>query len=137
MLLTELEEDKPNFLVHVVKQLYENPATHIMVLVYTYDSETCLLSDRGYSVPLPEEDHMAFDFNLCANTFIRYAFGNIDKLSPKNTPKELIDKFKEMPKIVRVSKISNDMDVLAKYNKNVVYQCFNTVFNSQIKCFGL
>lgn len=137
MLLTRFEDDKPNFIEQVVKSLYENPDSFIMVIIYTYDEKTCLLSDRGYSIPLPEEAHMSFDFNLCSNAFIRYIFGDINKLAPSNAPNILIERFKTMTKSVDVHNIVNDLDALEQYNKHVVYQCLNTVFNSSIECYGL
>ncbi|KAF7775273.1 hypothetical protein PCIT_a1430 [Pseudoalteromonas citrea] len=137
LLLTPLEKDQPNFLEQVVKDLYENPDSFIMVLIYTYDDKTCLLSDRGYSIPLPENEHMAWDFNLYSHGFIRYVFGNLDLLAPATAPKELVEKFKAEPKSIDVHNIVNDLNALEQYNKHVVYQCNNNVFNSSTECYGL
>lgn len=137
LLLTPFDKGQPNFLEQVVKGLYENPETFILVLIYTYDDKTCLLSDRGYSTPLPEGDHMAWDFNLCSHGFIRYIFGNIDLLAPANAHKELVEKFKAGPKSINVQNITNDLNTLAQYNKHVVYQCHKNVFNSNLECYGL
>jgi hypothetical protein len=137
LLLTPLDKDNSNFLEQVIKGLYESPESFIMVLIYTYDEKTCLLSDRGYSIPLPEQDHMAFDFNLCSNAFIRYAFSNIDALAPPEAPRELVEVFKSRPKTIDVHSFVNDLSALEQYNKHVVYQCFETVFNSSTECYGL
>lgn len=137
LLLTPLEKGQPNFLEQVIKGLYENPDSFIMVLIYTYDDKTCLLSDRGYSIPLPENDHMAWDFNLHSRGFIRYIFGNLDLLTPAAAPKELIKKFKAGPKSIAVHNIENDLNALEQYNKQVVYQCNKNVFNSSSECYGL
>lgn len=137
LLLAPIDKENPNFLEQVIKGLYESPESFIMVLIYTYDKKTCLLSDRGYSIPLPEKDHMAFDFNLCSNAFIRYGFSNIDALAPAEAPKELIETFKSRPKTIGVHHFTNDLSALEQYNKNVVYQCFETVFNSNAECYGL
>ncbi|MFA5215452.1 hypothetical protein [Sulfuricurvum sp.] len=137
LLLTPFEEGQLNFLEQVVKGLYENPETFIMVLIYTYDVKTCLLSDRGYSIPLPEDDHMAWDFNLYKHGFIRYIFGNLDLLAPASASKQLIDRLKAKPKSIDVHNITNDLNALAQYNRNVVYQCNQNVFNSSTECYGL
>ncbi len=138
LLLTPLEEGQPNFFEQIVKGLYENPDTYIMVFLYTYNDKTCLLSDSGYSNPLPEEEeHMAFDFNLCSKAFIRYMFMNIDSLAPDNASKEPIERLKSRQKSINVYPIVNNLDKLGQYNKRVVYQCFNTVFNSSTECYGL
>lgn len=138
LLLTPIKEKQSNFLEQTVKGLYENKDLYIMVLIYTFDNKTCLLSDRGYSIPLPEEDdHMAWDFNLYSRGFIRYIFGDIDLLSPTNASKDIIEKFKAGSKQIGVDKIRNDLNALAQYNKNVVYQCYRNVFNSSSDCYGL
>lgn len=137
ILLTQLDKSQPNLLEQVVKGLYENKETFIMVIIYTYDDKTCLLSDRGYSIPLPESDHLAWDFNLYSNGFIRYIFGNLDLLAPTSAPKELIEKFKARSKSINVHNVINDFNALAQYNKHVVYQCHKNVFNSSTTCYGL
>lgn len=137
LLLTPLEKGQPNFLEQVVKGLYENPDLFIRILIYTYDDKTCLLSDRGYSIPLPENEHMAWDFNLYSHGFIRYFFGNLDLLAPATAPKELLERFKAGPKSIDVHNIVNDLNALEQYNKHVVYQCNKNVFNSSSECYGL
>lgn len=137
ILLSPLKEGQTSIFEDVVKGLYEDLNSFIMVLIYTYDKKTCLLSDRGYSIPLPEGEHMAWDFNLYSNGFIRYIFGDINSLIPENTPKTIIENFKLRPKSVEVSNIVNDLNALAQYNRHVVYQCHNNVFNSSTECYGL
>lgn len=137
LILTPLEDEQPNFLEEVVKDMYENPDAFIMVLIYTYDTETCLLSDRGYSIPLTDSDHMAWDFNLSSVGFIRYIFANIDLVAPSNAPLELVEEYKSRPKVVHVHRMVNDMDALERYNQHVAYQCFNNVYNSKPECYGL
>jgi len=137
LLLVPLDKENPNLLEQIIKNIYESRESFIMVMIYTYDEKTCLLSDRGYSIPLPEQDHMAFDFNLCSNAFIRYVFSNVDAIAPKAASKGLIESFKSMPKIINVHNFANDLNALEQYNKHVVYQCFKTVFNSSTECYGL
>ncbi|MFD2205952.1 hypothetical protein [Kiloniella antarctica] len=136
--LTPIEGDQPNFLEKTVKDLFENPNLFIMVFIYTYDEKTCLLSDRGYSIPLPEkDDHMAWDFNLYSNGFIRYFFGDFDFLVPASASKYLIENLKVAPKSIPVHNVVNDLNELEQYNKHVVYQCHKNVFNSSVECYGL
>lgn len=137
LLLTALEDDQPNFLEKVVKRLYESSEIFVMVIIYTYHDETCLLSDRGYSSPLTQEQHMVFDFNLYSHGFIRYVFGDINFLVPENTSKELLGKFKMLRRSISIHNIVNDLSALEIYNKHVVYQCHQKIFNSSKKCYGI
>ncbi len=137
MLHTNLDKDGPNFLYQSIQSLFENIELFTSVMVYSYDDESCLVCDRGYVSPIPENEHFAFDFNLTSNTFIRYFFGNIEALSPPNCPREIIELYKASKKQVNVHHFKNDFETLTKYNQNAVYQCFKTVFNSQPKCYGL
>ncbi len=120
----------------MVKGLCLDKDVCTMVFIYTYEDKACLLSDRGYSIPLPDNDHMVWDFNLYSKGFIRYAFGSVDKLAPQNAPQELMCRYKYLPKSISVHNITNDLDALRAYNQNVVYQCHSKVFSSSSVCFG-
>jgi len=137
LLLAPLEQSSTNFFEQMVRKMCLDTGLFTMVLIYTYDDHSCLLSDKGYSIPLPDKDHMVWDFNLYSKGFIRYAFGILDKLAPPNAPKELVEKYKSQPKSIDVHNIVNDLDTLRKYNQNVVYQCHSKVFSSTPVCFGL
>ncbi|QFI37943.1 hypothetical protein FR932_08815 [Moritella marina ATCC 15381] len=137
LLLTPLENGKSNLFEQLVRDLYLSPELFTMVIIHTYDNHSCLLSDRGYSIPLPDKEHMVWDFNLYSKGFIRYAFGDLNKLAPANAPEALVKKYKAMPKSTDVHNVVNDLDMLAKYNQNVVYQCHSKVFSSSKECFGL
>lgn len=137
LLLTPLEENQSNFLEQIIKNLYENPETYIMVIIYSYDQQTCLLSDRGYSSPIANEMCTTWDFNLHSHGFIRYSFASINELAPANTPKSFIDAFKLLPKSINVYNIKNDFEALEIYNKNTIYQCYQNVFNADTQIYGI
>lgn len=135
--LSSFEENQPNFLEHMIKGLYEDPENYISITIYTYNDKTCLLSDRGYSIPSPENKHMIWDFNLYSHGFIRYAFLDLEALTPKRTPQNIIEKYKASPKSIKVYHESNDLSALEQYNRHVVYQCYKNVFNSSSECYGI
>lgn len=137
LLLTEVENGQPNMLEQVVRELYEDPNLFVMVNIYTFDEKTCLLSDRGYSIPLPEKELMVWDFNLYSHGFIRYFFGSIEQLAMPSFPKDCIERSKSLPKAITVNHIKNDLSELEQYNKHVVYQCRQNVFNSSLECYGI
>ena len=132
MLLIRPENGHPNFLETMVKGLYENPSLHIMVSVYIFEGEHrdkyCLLSDRSFSMPLPEDQATSFDFNLCSNAFIRYIFVNIEKAAPREAPPLLLHAYKNMKKSINVQVIRSDLSALGIYNKHVIYQCKKNVY---------
>lgn len=137
LLLTPLNEDQPNLLEQTIKGLFENSNLLIIAKIYIYDDNTCLLSDRGYSTPLSENDYMALDFNLYSHGFVRYIFGNVNSLISETVPKELVEEFKKLPKSIHVQTAINDLSTLEEYNKNVIYQCRKNVFNSSKYCYGI
>lgn len=137
LLLTPLKADQPNFLDQSIKRVYENPDLFIQVYVYTYDNETCLLSDRGFSVYEIEDNTTVWDFNLCSHGFIRYVFVNIDKSVPQNTSKEVLDIFKSTSNEVKCMTEHNDLFALEIYNQRVVELCYENVFNSSTNCYGI
>jgi hypothetical protein len=76
MVLMPMAECRPNFLDETIKNLLENRKMHVAAFVCEYDSDCCLLSDRGFSQPIADGPHMAFSFNLCATAFVDYIFAD-------------------------------------------------------------
>jgi len=141
MTLIRPSSEDLNLLERIVKNLYEDPSNDVSVVVYQYTDEhldkRCLLSDRGYSIPLPGADHLAFSFNLCSNAFITYVFADIKKLAPRGTRPQLLDLYKRRHKNVRVIHVNNNLKELSIYNRRVVYQCFRGVYSSSQTIYGL
>jgi len=123
-----------NFLEGTVKQLFENPSGFPMVCVYRYNGEHaengCLVCDRGFTNPTPEP-HLSFNFNLTSRAFVTYMFGSVDHLNDCiGAPPAFLESFRREPKTVRVLHFTNDLDALARYNQNVVYQCHHAAYSS-------
>ena len=141
LLLVRFEDGQLNILESIVKSLYENPSHFIMVFVYQYVDEhadkRCLISDRGYSMPLPQGPHLSFDFNLCANAFIRYVFTDVNEAAPKDTDQRTLAAFKQSPRTLKITFLKNDLQALSIYNRHVVYQCHSKVYSSSKVIYGL
>jgi hypothetical protein len=137
LLLTPIEKNKPNYLDQAVNGLFENKNRLIMVCIYTYDNKTCLLSDRGYTSVSEENDFFVLDFNLYSNGFIRYSFSEVSSFVHEGIPKNFIEIYKNGPQDIVIHKIKNDLDTLAQYNNNTVYQCSKNIFNSSSECHGV
>lgn len=138
LLLDNLGDKDNNLFEHIVKLLIEDKDLYFKAEVFLYKEHTCLLSDRGFSTPIFEnESHMVFDFNLCSTAFIRYAFISLDSLMPQNTPETLVELYKKQCKVINVSTHHDNLIELEKYNKNVVFQCYRNVFCSNAKPYGI
>lgn len=134
--LAPLAKNESNFINTMTEHLLSNKNYYVAVIIYTFEDHSCLLSDRGFSTPLPENDHLSFDFNLTSKSFIRYIFTDIDSIVPGRMTEEEIENFKAT-KEIKSFHIHNDIQSLSIYNKHVVSQCNSKVFCSDPICFGL
>ena len=137
MLLSTFEEGKPNLVENMIKSMFENKDIYVSVVLYTYQSKTCLLSDRGYSIPISDEMQTTFDFNLFSHGFIRYMFGDINKILHKQGLHSYSEMYKSFPKKINLHHKEDDIESLGKYNRNVVHQCHKYVFCSTTDCYGV
>ncbi len=137
LLLTTMKAGELNFLDRLIKRMYENPNCLVRVCIYTYDNETCLLSDRGYNFEEREDKTNIWDFNLYSHGFIRYFFINIDEVVPKNTSKEYLDMLKSTSNEVKYMTKHNDLAALEIYNKNTVDFCHEHVFGASKEYEGV
>ena len=137
LLLTPMKEKQLNFLDQFIKRAYENSNSLIKVYVYTYDDETCLLSDRGFSFYELENNTTVWDFNLCSQGFIRYVFMNIEASVPQDTPQKILDMLKSTSNRVGWMIEPNDLIALEMYNQRTVELCYEHVFSSSLRCHGI
>ncbi|MCF5692772.1 hypothetical protein GIV23_15235 [Pseudomonas sp. PA-1-2A] len=135
ILLTPLAKGGSNFLNDMVEGLFDSKELFVAVFIHDYDKHSCLLSDRGYSTPMSEDQGQAFDFNVHSKCFIRYVFQQIDSLIPAGYPQEFVEMFKATKKI-DARYIRNDLKALEIYNKHVIYQCHSQVFCAEPDFFG-
>ncbi len=135
ILLVPMREGYLNFFEEATRGLLENRKTYLSVSVCEYDSDRCLLSDRGYSQPLPGSKHLAFSFNLCSTAFINYIFADLDTLiqglAPPQFIAQAIDSWRNYPLVqFKVEHLRNDHIRLACYNRHVIEQCHGRVYCS-------
>jgi hypothetical protein len=135
MLLAPMMKDRPNLFEEVIKTLMEDPKTHVAAFVCEYDTERCLLSDRGFSQPIEDGPHMAFSFNLCSTAFIDYIFADPATLvegraSPEFIARALADRERLGQKQIHVTFRRNDLGMLARFNRRAVEQCYRRVYCS-------
>ena len=135
MLLMPMADGGPNLFEEVIKGLLENRKMHVAAFVFEYDSARCLLSDRGFCQPIEDGPHMAFSFNLCATAFVQYFFADPatllqGKASPEFLKHALALHESLSVKQINVTFLRNNLDMLARYNRRVVEQCYQRVFCS-------
>ncbi len=135
MLLMPMAEGHPNFFEDMIKRLLENRKMHVAAFVFEYDSARCLLCDRGFCQPIADGPHMAFSFNLCATAFVDYSFFDPatllqGKASPEFLTHALALHESLSEKQIKVTFLRNNLDVLARYNRRVVEQCYQRVYCS-------
>jgi hypothetical protein len=135
MLLMPMAQGRPNFFEEVIKNLLENRKMHVAAFVCEYDSDRCLISDRGFSQPIADGPHMAFSFNLCATAFADYIFADPAALvQGKASPEfiaQAIARWERLPdKQINVTFMRNNLGMLARYNRRVVEQCYKRVYCS-------
>jgi hypothetical protein len=130
-----------NLMEGTVKGLFESPSHQANVMIYQYVGEhadkRCLLSDRGYSIPIRGSQVLSFSFNLRSDAFIVYTFSDVEQLAGGTVHPRIIDAFKKQPKNVQVTLLTNQLAHLSSYNRNVVYQCAHSVYCSSQSVYGL
>jgi hypothetical protein len=137
MLLTPLADGHATMLEQALGAMYEDRAYALLIHLHTYSTERCLLSDRGWTVPIPEGENLAFDFNLSAQAFIRYAFVNYNALLPSPMPPMIEAGLAMGPKVVQLAYFNDDLIALDVFHRRVIEQSFERVFSSALTPHGV
>lgn len=135
MLLVPMADGQPNFFESIIKGLLENRRTYLAALIFEYDSAQCLLSDRGFSQPIESGPHMSFSFNLCSTAFVDFIFADPATLVRGKASSEFvaqaISSWETLPeKQIDITFLRNRYDMLARYNRRVIEQCYRRVYCS-------
>lgn len=134
MLLTPLADGQATMLEQALVAMYEALEHAVIIHLHTYSTERCLLSDRGWTVPIPEGVNLGFDFNLSAHAFIRYVFLNYDAVLRRPM---LSAGLSQGPQIVHLSYLHDDMVSLGVFHKRIIEQSFKHVFSSWLTPHGI
>lgn len=127
-LLVPLDPKQPNMLEQIAIQLIESKDNALLVNINTYSEDCCLLSDRGHIDCIAGVEHLALGFNLTSKSFMTFAFGNVDVLVKGRVPERLLAEFKKRKKEATVNHCHDSIDDLIRYNRHVVYQCYQNVY---------
>ena len=115
----------------------KNYKTFIHVNFYNEeeDDKRCILSDRGFFIPYPEEKCESYSFNLFSNAFIDYIFFDLNSICPNGEIKRaVLDR--ERKKEIDLRFTVNDLRQLERYNKGAIYFSHERVYSSYNKIYG-
>jgi len=145
MILIPQTDQGINLLESIVKDIFESSESLINVFIYSFSDDSAmhnvLLSDRGFTLSTEREEHTAYEFNLTSNAFICYAFTDIKKFAGNSFNQDLLQNIISLrgkyTAEVKVHIKENELDALSRYNKNIVYQSFKTVYCKSKQVYGL
>lgn len=139
MLFVRSGDGDLNILESTVKSMFTDNTHEVRVLVGSYTSAKCLLSDRAFTILSDKPCADTFAFNLCSSAFICYFFADIDKIAPANTPQGFLKHYKDaltrLPRQIQLDYLVDNLDVLATYNRNTIYQSCRHVYCSAMSPF--
>jgi len=130
MLLTPLANGQVTMLEQALGALFEGREHALHIHLHTYTTQRCLLSDRGWTVPVPEDRHLVFDFNLSAQAFIRYAFLDYEAALGYPLPPMIRQGLSRGPKLVQHWYLHDDIVALDVFHRRIIEQSFERVFSS-------
>jgi hypothetical protein len=131
LLLTKPVPKQPNPLEATIKGLFESKAVFVQVYEYVTakPAAMCLLSDRGFNVPVSNAGTFAFEFNLRARAFVRYCFVDPAHHIPSSFRPELRERVAARVRArVDVRRFQDDLTALATYNQLTAFQCAANVY---------
>ncbi|MGV1718419.1 hypothetical protein ACT4MC_07330 [Vibrio furnissii] len=146
MLLVPSIDNDMNAIEVLTKSFFEDTKSLIDINISTYSGEhidkNVLLSDRGFTVLSNENVHTTYEFNLTSNAFITYCFTDIEAMAREYSADSLlIESYlrtqENKTSIINVRYTNNDLDLLSRYNKNLIVQSFNTVYCKSKQVYGL
>ena len=132
MLFNMLVELKPGFrslFDETVRSVFTSKQFGLAVLVCTYSTPKCLLSDRAMTTNIESERANGFDFNLNSHAFIRYIV--MDRTSqsiPEWMPPEAIERWMNSNLPITMYREHDHENLLRSFNMNVVAQSHSHVF---------
>ncbi|GAB58957.1 hypothetical protein [Rheinheimera nanhaiensis] len=145
MLLVPKDTQGINLVDMMIKEFFENTDQFINVYVHIYsgveEGKHSLLSDRGFTLLTDLEAHLAYEFNLTCNAFISYIFTDIKKAGVNQLGEDVMKSILRMqskkPSELKIHFCENNLEILSRYNKNVVYQSYENVYCKSKVVYGL
>lgn len=135
------EEKNFNILRALVDQLFDLNNKYVLVSLFSYDKEVCLLSDKGHNNLSRNKDELFLEFNLTKNDFIVvFAVPNtLDVLGGiiggeevemvvKSLKKEGIKNLKMG--MLEIKKYVNEIEKLKGFNTRTIQNCYKNFYSA-------
>lgn len=126
MLLGEIKPGQPPIFKTIARDMFDLDTHAVVVIVGTYTTAKCLLSDRSFSTNQDRPNIDGFDFNLRSDAFIRYGFADRPVL-PAHMPSGVGDLVRKTYR-VDVHHLVDDMTLLRGFNQSVINQSHKHVY---------
>lgn len=128
VLLMPIQHNRSNLFEELSKKLFEDRNTQATVMIWTYDQDVCLLSDRSFCQRLPDGPHTTMSFNLCSTAFIDYVFSDPMALI-ENANAPVLNAWRARPQnTIEISVIKNNHKMLARFNRRTIEQARERVY---------
>ena len=126
-----------NLYEEILRTHRQDRDTFFMANVFTFSSNWCLLSDKGYVYYSVDDDvHQAWCFNLDSHSFVVYSFSKIDQFYfnhkgpkpyiPHGGREQVKTIINEEPTPVRY--YHDELGPLKTYNRMALFQCHEHVY---------
>ncbi len=138
MLLMPIDHSEHfNYLENTIVGMFNQPATKVGAILYTYDKPCCLLSDRGYNFYSLGKNEEVWEFNLNSKAFIRLVLTSLDDLFDGLLPAKYLNLAREMKHDISLYHRHDDSAELANFNRTTIYQAARSVLSASDTVIGL
>lgn len=130
----------------IVRNIFNDKDYHKDILIFFYDDNFCLLSDRGFNLVSIGDGNFVLEFNLRRDIFISFPFfssyymSNLMKQElgiSDEYIQEVLSVKRRLNKSIEARKNPNKIEALSEYNKRAVNFCYEHVFGASIEYEGV
>ncbi|WP_336933282.1 hypothetical protein [Vibrio cholerae] len=135
-----VNDEGSNLLESFTRAMFYKGDSSLNIFLYSFSEKNTVLSDVGF-VCLNQDAQSCYEFPLTDSHYIVYGFTNLDAFTAvleKETGVSWSHKlafFKSKPKVIRVKKVTDDLERLKLFNMHMVEQSNQYVFSKATKPF--
>ncbi|WP_163009150.1 DUF4238 domain-containing protein [Pseudomonas viridiflava] len=141
LLILQPLEGGLNLLENLVKGLVENPNYMKDITVFQYANEHAeagvLICDRGITEGNVDDGVLVQMFNLNECAFVSFIFADIRSQKLQEFPERYLEGIERLTKETKIHVSTNDVGMLAAYNRHCVWQSFAHVYCAKPRAYGV